>query len=330
MEIKKSPKVAKKFKCSKCHYICCKESDYKKHIGTRKHLKNENGNEMEILEIKKNIHEFKCLNCEKKYSTNSGLWKHKKNCVVATITRSQILYNTTAPENLEITQNSQLNTLNTLINDNEEFKKIILEIVQNNSELQKQNQDLQKQMLEVCKNGGGNNNTIHSHNNNNNKTFNLQFFLNEQCKDAMNLSDFIDTFQLEFSDLEKVGKLGYVDGISDIIIKKLNDMDIYKRPIHCSDLKREIVYIKADNVWSKEDSTHSKLRRAIKQISKKNYDMIPDWSKANPNSQICDHYMNNVYISMVSNALGLRGGGGLEENENKIIKKINKMVLIEK
>ena len=205
-----------------------------------------------------------------------------------------------------------------LIKETNEFKNIVLELM-------KSNQDLQKQMLEVCKNS---NTHINSHNNSHNKTFNLQFFLNEQCKDAMNLAEFVDTFQLQFSDLERVGQVGYVEGISDIIIKKLNEMDVYKRPIHCSDFKREIVYVKADNVWEKEDSTHSRLRRAIKQISKKNSDMLNAWSNAHPNSKSYDHPLNDTYLNIVAQAMGMRGG--YIENENKIIKKISKMVIIDK
>ena len=321
MENKKIQQNANKFNCEKCDFNCSKPSDWARHIARASHL----------LEKKGTLGDanYNCSNCSKNYKYSAGLWKHKKTCKAAVIADPIIpaepiipafekpyqLYNNQPPEYL-------LNTVDLLIKENMDFKNVILELV-------KSNQELQKQMLEVCKNGQGSHNTNHSNNNSNNKTFNLQFFLNEQCKDAMNLSDFVDTFHLEFADLENVGKVGYVEGISDIIIKKLNEMDVYKRPIHCSDFKRDIVYVKADNVWEKEDSKHAKLRKAIKQISKKNYDMIPEWTRANPNSQKCDHYMNDYYMSMVSNALGLRGGG-LEENENKIMKKINKMVLIDK
>jgi hypothetical protein len=194
-------------------------------------------------------------------------------------------------------------------------------------ELVKNNGDLQKQMLEVCKNT---NTTIinNSQNNSHNKTFNLQFFLNEQCKDAMNLTEFVDSMELEFSDLEDVGKLGYVEGISKIMIRKLNELDIYKRPIHCSDAKREIMYVKEDNVWEKEKNTNDHIRKAIKRVTHKNSGMLVPWSLENPNCMKYDHHLNDVYIRMMGQSMG--GSGEFVDNENKIMKKIAKAVFIDK
>jgi hypothetical protein len=205
-----------------------------------------------------------------------------------------------------------------LIKENSDFKSLMLEMM-------KSNKDLHKQMLEVCKNS---NNTITHNNNSHNKTFNMQFFLNEQCKDAMNIADFIDSFQLQFSDLERVGELGYVDGISDIIIKKLNEMDVYKRPIHCSDTKRDIMYVRAENVWEKETNGYDRLRLFIKQITHKNIKLIPLWAETHPQAKDHQHPLNDNYLGMVSQAMG--GRGDLEESENKIIKRIAKTVYIDK
>ena len=183
-------------------------------------------------------------------------------------------------------------------------------------------------MLELCKNSNtiiaGNN----SHNNNHNKTFNMQFFLNEQCKDAMNIMEFVDTFKLEFSDLEKVGEIGYVEGMSNLIIKKLNELDVYKRPIHCSDAKRETMYVKDKNVWEKENNNRDILRLAIRYIGKKNTDLLNKWSDAHPGSCDSDNYLNDIYMEMVMQAMG--GRGDREENENKIMRKIARSVLIDK
>jgi hypothetical protein len=198
-----------------------------------------------------------------------------------------------------------------------DYKNLILELV-------KSNQDLQKQMLEVCKNSGIQNNTINSHN----KTFNLQVFLNEQCKDAMNLMDFVDTFKLQFADLEQVGEIGYIEGISNIIMKKLNEMDVHKRPIHCSDAKRVTLYVKDDNVWEKETPTCDKLRKAIKYISKKNSDLIPAWQTKNPLANNFASHVNDQYLQIIKQSMG--GSGEVIESENKIIKKLAKAVLIEK
>jgi hypothetical protein len=198
---------------------------------------------------------------------------------------------------------------------------LVLEVVKSNA-------DLQKQMLEMCKNS--NNTMNHSSNNNHsfNKTFNLQLFLNEQCKDAMNLTDFVDSMELDFSDLEDVGKLGYVDGISKIMIRKLNELDVYKRPIHCSDAKREIMYVKEDNVWEKEKNTNDHIRKAIKRVTHKNSGMLVPWSLANPNCMNFEHRLNDVYIRMMGQSMG--GSGEFVDNENKIMKKIAKAVFIDK
>jgi hypothetical protein len=156
----------------------------------------------------------------------------------------------------------------------------------------------------------------------------MQIFLNEQCKDAMNLMDFVNSMTLEFADLEDVGKLGYVEGISNIIIRKLNEMDVYKRPIHCSDGKREIMYVKDDDIWEKENSTYDRLRKAIKYITKKNGDMMLPWSKENPACMNTSHPLNDTYIQIMSQSMG--GKESFVDSENKIMKKIAKAVLIDK
>ena len=206
-------------------------------------------------------------------------------------------------------------------NDMKMLTTLILELVKSNT-------DLQKQMMEVCKNGINTNNTSIVNSNNHNKTFNLQFFLNEQCKDAMNIMDFVDSMKLEFSDLEEVGKVGYVEGISNIIIRKLNELDIYKRPIHCSDSKREIMYVKDENVWEKENSTYDKLRKAIKRVTYKNSAMLVPWSKEHPQCMNNQHHLNDVYVQMIGQCMG--GKESFLESENKIMKKIAKSVIIEK
>jgi len=193
-------------------------------------------------------------------------------------------------------------------------------------ELMKSNNELQKQMIEVCKNNSIN--TINSHNNNNNKTFNLQFFLNEQCKDAMNITDFANSFDLQLSDLESVGELGYVNGITKIMVDKLNSMDIYKRPIHCSDAKREIIYVKDENVWTKEEKDNPKLRQAIKNVSFRNMKLVYNWSNAYPESKDNQSRLNDKYMQLVIQSTG--GNNPILESENKIIRRIAKEIVIGK
>jgi hypothetical protein len=301
MDINKAQKDAIIFRCEKCDFECSKQSDWNRHITRRKHLKPQD----DMIKAPKNA-EHTCKKCNRTYKYYSGLWKHAKICQ----TENEIINNTS-------------NVAHTIINDNEEFKKFIIEVVKNNSELQKQNQELQKTLLEVCKN---NNTNINNHSNN--KTFNMQFFLNEQCKDAMNIMDFVNTFQFDFSDLERVGEIGYIESMSNVIIQKLNEMDICKRPIHCSDAKRETMFVKDKNVWEKENGNHDRLRLAIRYIGKKNTDMLNKWCEAHPGSCDSDNYLNDIYMEMVMQAMG--GRGDREENENKIMRKIARSVLIDK
>ncbi len=290
------------FACAICDYITSRPSQFARHTATAKHIMKANGNHLEPL-----VPALKCDMCGKKYRDRSGLWKHKKKCVALAPTKPTVLYNKDEPPP---------NLMELLIKENMDFKNVILDLVKSNT-------DLQKQMLEVCKNSTN----IHN-NNNNNKTFNMQVFLNEQCKDAMNIMEFVDTFKLDFSDLEKVGEVGYVEGISNIIIKKLNELDIYKRPIHCSDAKRDTTYVKDKNVWEKENGNHDKLRLAIRHITKKNTDMLLSWCHDHPGSCDSDNILNDIYMEIVRQAMG--GRGDLVDNENKIMRKIAKTVLIDK
>jgi hypothetical protein len=296
-----SPISPNKYICSFCSTTCAKKTEWTRHLNTKKHKINEMGENGD--EKSTNL----ACKCGKKYKDRSGLWRHEKKCDYKEPIVDQF---SAQPPDMAF------------------FTNLVLEVVKNNSELQKQNQEFQKQMLELYKTTNtsitNNNNNSHSYN----KTFNLQFFLNEQCKDAMNIMDFVDSMTLEFSDLEEVGKLGYVEGISNIIIRKLNEMDVYKRPIHCSDGKREIMYVKDDNVWEKENSTYDKLRKAIKYITKKNGDLMIPWSQENPACMNTSHPLNDTYIQIMNQAMG--GKESFVESENKIMKKIAKAVLIDK
>ena len=278
-----------------------------KHFSSQKHKSNIISNNSNHKFVKL---ELPCDLCSKIYKSRVGLWRHKKTCVAV-------------KENETVTKPTsgyiKDPMIELLINENKDFKNIILELVKNNG-------DLQKQMMEVCSKSS--NTMVNSNNHSHNKTFNLQFFLNEQCKDAMNIMDFVDSMKLEFSDLEDVGKFGYVEGISNIIIRKLNELDVYKRPIHCSDAKREIMYVKDDDIWEKENSTYDKLRKAIKHVTKKNGDMMIPWSQKNPMCMNTSHPLNDTYIQIMNQSMG--GKEEFVDSENKIMKKIAKAVLIDK
>jgi hypothetical protein len=309
----KVPKTPKTFTCEICDYLTSNKKDYKKHEETIKHKTKLNPNESQI---KKPPPVYQCK-CGKIYKHAPTLSNHKKKCNYKESKPTPAQYikdDPNAPEMSFLTN-------------------LVIEVVKNNSELQKQNQEyqkqmieMQKQMLEVCK--GGIKNTSVVHTNSHNKTFNLQFFLNETCKDAMNLVDFVNTMSLELSDLEDVGKLGYVEGISNIIIRKLNALDVHKRPIHCSDAKREIMYVKDQNIWEKENGNYDKLRKAIKSVTYKNSALLVPWSQEHPQCMNNQHHLNDVYVQMMGQAMG--GRESFLESENKIMKKIAKAVLIEK
>jgi hypothetical protein len=301
--------------CENCDYNTDRKSSYDKHLLTAKHRKIHPGDKSdtkvakvaEKLQIKEKEKDISCQNCGKPYASRNGLWKHSKVCAE------------NKAMNAEITPELILD----IIQQNQEFKQLLIK--QN-----KENQELQKQILEVCKNGNNNttnsNNTNHSHN----KTFNLQFFLNEECKDALNISEFVSSIKVQLEDLETTGRLGYVEGVSRIINKNLNDLDQTKRPIHCSDAKREVLYIKNDDQWIKENETKPILTKAIRQIANENIKQISEWKKKYPDCTDSESRKNDLYLNIVSNAMS---GCTVEEqttNYEKIITKVAKEVVIEK
>jgi len=313
----KTPKTTGKFSCENCEFICCKKSEWDRHLMTLKHENLTNPNFLGSAQNKSRT--FKCQICNKLYKHASTLSAHKKKCVSSTGTNEI---------NTEITNEiiNENSIIELLIEEHKDFKNLIIEMMKSNT-------DLQNKMLDMCKNSNttinNNTNTNTKTKNSHNKTFNMQIFLNEHCKDAMNIKDFADSFKLEISDFEKVGHLGYVDGISDIIIKKLNEMDVHKRPIHCSDTKRDTMYVHADDVWIKDNSDHDEVRALVQRITAKNIRMIPIWQDMYPNSRNNMHKLNDTYMSLTRQAMG-GFGGTIPENESKIIRKIAKSVFIDK
>jgi hypothetical protein len=271
-----------------------------------------NGNNLGAKKGKKGQNVFLCETCEKYFHTNAGLWKHKKKC---------------NNEKLEINNNYVTSEMIlNVIQQNQDFKNLLIEQNKQNQELQKQNNELQKQMLEVIKNGRNNTNI-----NSNNKTFNLQFFLNETCKDAMNIGEFVSSIKIQLEDLEATGKLGYVEGVSRIINKKLHDLDQTKRPIHCSDVKREVLYIKNDDQWIKENETNKPiLTKAIKKIANENIKQISEWIKQYPDCTDPESRKNDMYLNIVSNSMSGLTNEEQSKNINKIVSNIAKESLIEK
>lgn len=301
-------KIAKPnhFECKKCNYITHNKYDFKKHCQTIKHTQEIIVDDFSIN--MENSKKYICSNCNKSYKDNSGLWKHKKLCKEIAQETNQDLISNTNVQNLS----SQITP------------ELILSVLEQNKELTNLVVEQNKTIMELAKNGQGN--TISNNNiNSNNKTFNLQFFLNETCKDAMNITDFVDSIKLQLSDLMELGELGYVEGISKIIVKNLNNLDETERPIHCTDKKRETFYIKDQDKWEKEDEEKKKIKDTIKTIANKNIRLLPQFREKfpdynNSSSKTSDKYEKIVIEAMVSDI----------EKDEKIIKNISKVTGISK
>ena len=286
-------KVAQQYYCKKCDYYTVKKSSFDKHIDTKKH-KVTFSDGCHIFSDAKVAHV--CDNCEKIYFSRNGLWVHKKKC-------------------LNLKNNYKKEQQNSSIDKDD----LIIMLLKQNSEL-----------LGIVKNGTNQiTNNTNTNCMNNNKTFNLQFFLNETCKDAMNIMDFVESIKLQLTDLEKIGEIGYVEGISNIITTNLKALDITQRPVHCTDKKRETMYIKDEDKWEKEDDSKSKLKKVIKRVANKNIRLLPQFREKNPDYNNADSNVSDKYSKMVIEAMGGVGGNDTEKEE-KIIHNISKCTIIDK
>jgi hypothetical protein len=288
------------FNCVTCHYKCSKKSLFVQHNSTAKHI---NATKC-YINATQNIQNT-CL-CGKNFKHHSSYYRHKKVCNKNIQTES---IEKEKYEEEELTNNKD-ELIKYLINENKEFKNLILEIVKKDT---------------TTNNIINNNNNTNSHN----KTFNLQFFLNETCKDAMNMSDFINSLTLQLSDLESVGKLGFVDGISNIIIKNLEALDVEKRPVHCCDSKRETMYIKDQDKWEKDDNEMKRMKELVRYVRDKNISMVNIWRDLYPecvksNSKKTTQF-NEIYMESFGGEKGTK-----KEKEEKIISRIAKAVIIDK
>ena len=323
MDNEKMPKNAKFIYCKICDFKCFKQSNFETHLLTAKHKKNENDNENgknDNEKVPKSALPNYVCSCGKIYKHSSGLSRHKNanNCIQ--------IQNQEQTNILTGEEESEFKVLTNLVL---EVVKQNQELINQNNEAQKQNQQLTNKIVELSKNGIGNTTITNSNNNSNNKTFNLNVFLNETCKDAMNIMDFVDSLKLQLSDLESVGKLGFVEGISNIIVKNLKALDVHKRPVHCSDSKREVMYIKDEDKWEKENEERKKLRKVIKRVADKNARLLPEFKKEHPDCIKASSKYSDQYNKLIVESMG---GSGNEDfdNENKIIKKIAKEFVIDK
>jgi len=287
------------FVCEYCDFICCKKSDMDRHNSTRKHKRLTTTNE----KTPKTADIFYDCICGKKYKHISSLCKHKKTCT-------------------QLNNHDDTDGIKLLHMENKEIIELLKQQMKENGELCKQLKSQNETINELASKVG--NHTI------NNKTFNLNLFLNETCKDALNITDFIKSIKLQLSDLEATGRLGYVGGISKILLHNLNGLDTHQRPIHCSDFKREILYIKDDNQWIKDDDDKLVLQNAIKHIASKHMRQIPEWVKCNPDCYNSDSKSNDKYLKIVSNSMSGSSKEEQDKNIHLIIKNLAKEVVIQK
>ena len=299
MDYKKASKSVILRTCKKCNFVCSRNNDYTRHILTAKHQLNDDGLQMDYKKASKSViiqnsKQYIC-DCGMVYKYRQGLYKHKTSCL--------------NPENN--------------IEDISD-KQLIIKLIQENTEMR-------KALVETCnKIQPATINSNNTQTNSHNKTFNLQFFLNETCKDALNINDFVSSIQLQLTDLETTGRVGYVEGISKIILHNLNSLEQYRRPIHCTDIKREIVYIKDNNEWTKEDAEKPILTKAIKIIANENIKKISEWKHMNPDCTDIDSKKNNMYLNIVSNAMSGSSCDETSKNICKIISNVTKELQIDK
>jgi len=299
MATTKIPKNPTIYSCDYCHYTTSNKKDYNKHIVTQKHINNTSATLSNNLATEQILH---CEICNKRYKDRTGLWRHKKVCLPS---------NKTDPDTKRIKSNTSddahivNNTINGLDKD-----ELIIQLLKQNAKL-----------MEILENGTTNNsnNTTNSHN----KAFNLQFFLNETCKNAMNITDFVESIKLQLSDFMNMGEIGFVEGISNIIVKNLNSLDETVRPIHCTDQKRETFYVKDENQWEKEEEDKKKLIKMVKSIAFKNEKLIRTYKETYPDYNDPDSRRSDQYSKIMIEAMDCK-----DESREKIIKNISKATTI--
>jgi hypothetical protein len=308
-----SAKSAMKYFCKCCDYSTSRKCNFDDHLSSSKHSKNQqmetNGNKISEKSADSNNC---CEICSKKFTSRSGLWKHRDKGVC-----SKNINNSVNSNKVDVVAINEI--MKYLIKDNAELKSLIVE-----------QQKQQNMVIEIVKNGTQNNcnNTTTTHTNSHNKAFNLNFFLNETCKDAMNIGEFVDSLKLQLSDLEKVGEAGYIEGISSIIVKNLKALDVTKRPVHCTDKKRETVYIKDADKWEKdEDKSH--MHKLIKRVASKNMKMFDTFREAHPDCKQYHSKYSDQYHKIIYESMGGKGDDDFEKHE-KIIKNVLKEVTIDK
>jgi hypothetical protein len=283
MDTKISPKNPKIFCCDFCDFISCNKKDYGRHLSTQKHKnRQKDTNDTKISPLKPQTDHL-CKICNKSYKYSSGLYRHKKKCTSIESENNQLALS----------------------------KELIMNVVK---EQQNQIKELTATIKELIPKVGNNITTT-------NQKFNIQVFLNEKCKDAISMSDFIKSIEVSLQQLDYTKHNGLVNGLSNVIIENINKLGYYQRPIYCTDIKRESLYIKEADSWEK-DINKEKIKRAIKDVSTKQFFALSRWTKENPdfqNNENKQEYYTHTLVAIANNK---------ENNEDKIIKKLCNSIYI--
>ncbi len=312
---KTSKNEEENYYCEKCDYKCSIKYNWLRHLSTRKHIQVTKGDATVTQNEENEWQQYCCKKCGRKYDSRNGLWKHKKKCEkkVPDSSDDECSETTSKSDKIEISEDILLE----MIQQNNELKKLLVE---QNSKLFEHTDKL----FEIAKEGK------YITNNNTQNNFNLNLFLNEKCKDAISITDFVDSLQLGLSDLELTGQLGYAEGMSQILIKRLNNLPVHERPIHCTNLRNEVLYVKDGDTWTKEDATRSHITLAIKEINKKNIGQIFEWQKKYPDFSNPNSKTNDIYNKLIYNTMSGLTVEEQKKNMNKIIRNISKNVTIDK
>jgi hypothetical protein len=315
MLTKKSPKVATFLICELCDYKCCKQSDYLKHCSTRKH------NLLTLSEksLTKKSPLHVCKQCGKEYNSKQGLWSHKKKCEIINNSNNDIS-----------THEPIKNYIMQLVEQNKELKNMVIERgEQQNTKINELSQMLAEQSKQIVVQNNIQNN-IQNKTINNNTQFNLNVFLQEKCKDALNMNEFLETLQINPQSVEYTGIHGYVNGITKIFMDGLNQLDTYKRPIHCTDLKRETLYIKEENKWEKDTENNTRFKQALDTVVNRNMAQVRQWEDENPRCKIPETEEYEFYFVIARQSLG--GGDHVvtARNNDRILRAIAGRVYIDK
>jgi hypothetical protein len=296
----KNAEKCQEFNCKECNFICSKKSNWKAHIATAKHQNRTISNEKNADQ--RTLH--KCSICDKEYKAKTSLWYHMKKCSPTQTQENKMVVSDIQQKSFEII-----------------------------TDLLKQNKELHEQIIEISKEPkiiNNINNITNSNNNTTNNQFNLNMFLNEECKNALNIMDFVRSLNLTIEDIEETGRLGYVGGMTRIFVNALKDMDVKMRPIHCTDIKRETVYVKDQDTWEKDNTEKNKLKKALKQVARKNLQLLPEWQEQNPDYRILDTPENQQYMQISLNSLGAYSEEDTQKQEDKILKNVLKEVVLDK